>query len=116
MKKNNIILHEFSDKAILAELGDFVKRTRLEQNKTQQQLADLAGVNRSTIIQIENGNGSTMLSFIQVLRSLEQLHLFASFQQKPLISPLLLAKQEMGKRRRARTIPKSISKKPKSDW
>lgn len=116
MEKANINLYDYTDKAILVELGDFVKATRLEQNKTQQQLADMAGVNRSTIIQIENGSGATMLSFIQVLRALEQLDLFESFQIKPIISPLLLAKQEIGKRRRARRSSQPSSNKPKSDW
>ena len=109
-------MREYTDKAILIELGDFVKNTRLAQNKTQQQLSVLAGVNRSTIVQIENGSGSTMLSFIQVLRALEQLDLFESFHIKPIISPLLLAKQEIEKRKRARRIIQSTSNKPKSDW
>lgn len=109
-------MHEYTDKAILIELGDFVKTTRLELNKTQQQLADLAGVNRSTIVQIENGSGATMLSFIQVLRALEQLDLFESFQIKPIISPLLLAKQAIEKRKRARKTSQPSSNKPKSDW
>ncbi|HPH36588.1 MAG TPA: helix-turn-helix domain-containing protein [Sediminibacterium sp.] len=116
MEKTNINMYEYTDKAILIELGDFVKATRLEQNKTQQQLADLAGVNRSTIVQIENGSGVTMLSFIQVLRALEQLDLLGSFQVKPIISPLLLAKQEIEKRKRATRTSQPTSNKPKSDW
>lgn len=78
MENTNIILHELSDRQILVELGRFIKTTRLQQNKTQQQIAEIAGVNRSTIVQIENGSGSTMLSFIQVLRALEELHQFKS--------------------------------------
>ncbi len=116
MEINNINLVEIPDRAILMQLGGFIKATRLEQNKTQQQMADLAGVNRSTIVQIENGSGSTMLSFIQVLRALERLDLLGSFQIKQVISPLLLAKQAIGKRRRARITSQPISNKPKSDW
>ncbi|WP_295231937.1 helix-turn-helix transcriptional regulator [Sediminibacterium sp.] len=116
MENTNIILHELSDRQILVELGRFIKTTRLQQNKTQQQIAEIAGVNRSTIVQIENGSGSTMLSFIQVLRALEELHQFESFQLKPIISPLLLAKQELEKRKRARVKNQLKSKKPPSDW
>ena len=76
--KDNIFIYELSDKQILVKLGGFIKTTRLQQNKTQQQIAEIAGVNRSTIVQIENGSGSTMLSFIQVLRALEELHQFKS--------------------------------------
>jgi hypothetical protein len=57
-----------------------------------------------------------MLSFIQVLRALEQLDLLGSFQVKPIISPLLLAKQEIEKRKRATRTSQPTSNKPKSDW
>ncbi|OYY99740.1 MAG: hypothetical protein B7Y37_13370 [Sphingobacteriia bacterium 28-36-52] len=116
MEKNNMLLHELSDRQILVKLGGFIKTTRLLQNRTQEHIAELAGVNRSTIVQIENGNGSTMLSFIQVLRALELLHLFECFQVKPIISPLLLAKQDLEKRKRARGKRQLKSKKPPSDW
>lgn len=116
MENTNILLHELSDRQILVELGRFIKTARLQHNKTQLQIAEIAGVNRSTIVQIESGSGSTMLSFIQVLRALEQLHQFETFQLKPFISPLLLAKQELEKRKQARGKSQAISNKPKSDW
>ncbi len=37
----------------------------------QQNIADACGINRSTYIQIENGKGSSMLHFVQVLRILD---------------------------------------------
>jgi transcriptional regulator with XRE-family HTH domain len=116
MEKNNIKWVEMPDKAILTQLGEFIKATRLDQNKTQQELANMAGVNRSTIVQLESGAGATMMSFIQVLRALDQLNLFESFQHMPVISPLLLAKQQQAKRQRARTINKTNLRKPISDW
>ncbi|WP_439504267.1 helix-turn-helix domain-containing protein [Sediminibacterium sp.] len=115
-ESSNILIHELSDRQILVKLGGFIKTTRLQQNKTQQQIAEIAGVNRSTIVQIENGSGATMLSFIQVLRALEQLHLFDSFQAKQIFSPLLLAKQDLEKRKRASVKNQLKSKKPPSDW
>lgn len=90
-----------TDNAILQQLGAFIKEIRLSQNKTQQELATAAGVNRSTIVQLENGNSATLISFIQVLRALGKLDLFERFQQPTIISPLLLAKQELLKRKRA---------------
>ncbi|MFN5546581.1 MAG: helix-turn-helix transcriptional regulator, partial [Bacteroidota bacterium] len=60
-----------SDPAMLERLGEFVKQTRLQQNKTQQQVATAAGINRSTMVQIEKGAGGTLLSFIQILRALQ---------------------------------------------
>jgi transcriptional regulator with XRE-family HTH domain len=82
MEKGINYWHAMSDPALLELLGKFIKQTRLQQNKTQQQVATSAGVNRSTVVQIENGGGGTMLSFIQVLRALEQLELFQNFEIK----------------------------------
>jgi len=90
-----------SDKAILEMIGHFIRETRLSQNKTQQQLANDAGVARSTLTLLEGGSGGTLLSLIQVLRMLDQLHLFKVFQVSTQISPLLLAKQAKNKRQRA---------------
>jgi len=103
-----------SDPAILEVLGNFIQKTRLSKNKTQQTISEIAGMNRSTLVQIEKGNGSTLLSFVQVLRALEQLHLLETFEVKQEISPLQLAKLEMKQRLRARK--KTSSNKPKSDW
>ena len=108
--------HALSDPAILEQLGEFVKQTRLQQNKTQQQVAIAAGINRSTMVQIEKGAGGTLLSFVQVLRALEQLQIFEHFEIKQQFSPLQLAKLEQNKRQRASTKKDSQTKKTKSDW
>ena len=95
-------------------MGNFIRKTRLSKNKTQQAISEIAGINRTTLVQIEKGYGSTLLSFIQVLRALEQFHLLDTFVVKQEISPLQLAEIEMKKRLRARK--KTSSNKPKSDW
>lgn len=116
MEKSIKYWHALSDPAILEQLGEFVKQTRLQQNKTQQQVAIAAGINRSTMVQIEKGAGGTLLSFIQVLRALEQLQIFEHFEIKQQFSPLQLAKLEQNKRQRASTKKDSQTKKTKSDW
>ena len=57
MENININWNELSDNAVLEQIGRFVQQSRLHQNKSQQQVADAAGVNRSTLSQIENGKG-----------------------------------------------------------
>lgn len=104
-----------SDTAIHKELGHFIKQTRLKQNKTQSQVSQEAAISRSTLSQIENGIGGTLVSFIQILRVLNQLHLFSYFQVQSQISPLQLAKLEQGMRERAHTKGKK-NQKPESDW
>ena len=116
MEKSIKYWHALSDPAILEQLGEFVKQTRLQQNKTQQEVAIAAGINRSTMVQIEKGAGGTLLSFVQVLRALEQLQIFEHFEIKQQFSPLQLAKLEQNKRQRASTKKDSQTKKTKSDW
>jgi len=67
MEKINNNWYAMSDPAILEVLGNFIQQTRLQQNKTQQQIAEAAGINRSIMGQVENGGGDTLLSFIQIL-------------------------------------------------
>jgi len=115
MENNNMNLYAMSNPAILKVLGDYIQKIRLQQNKTQQGVADVAGVNRSTIVQIENGGGGTLLTFIQMLRALEQLHVLKNFELVQQVSPLELAKIEQKKRKRAsKQVPVNI--KPKSTW
>lgn len=108
--------YAMSDPAILEILGKFIQQTRLQQNKTQQQVAVAAGVNRSTMVQIENGGGGRLISFIQILRALEQLQLFQSFEIRQQLSPLQLAKIDQKKRQRASNKKATGIEKPKSDW
>jgi transcriptional regulator with XRE-family HTH domain len=104
-----------SDTALLATIGAFVKHKRVEQNKTQAQLAQDAGINRSTLSLFENGDSSNMLTFIQVMRALKLLPMLNEFQVTKQLSPLLLAKLEKSQKIRASRAAKQISK-PKSDW
>jgi len=116
MENDQAHWHSMSDPAILQELGRFIRHNRLQQNKTQQEVAESAGVNRSTLVQIEKGKGGTMLSLIQLLRALQlldHLHPFKVFHQ---LSPLQLAKLDEEKRKRARRKKGDITENPTSDW
>ncbi|MEI7627156.1 MAG: helix-turn-helix domain-containing protein [Bacteroidota bacterium] len=108
MEIYNINMNANSDKAILGAMGAWLKETRLRQNKTQQELADAAGINRSTLIQMESGGGGGLLTFVQIMRALDQLHVFKNFELSDQISPLLLAKMQRKKRQRATSSHKKI--------
>jgi transcriptional regulator with XRE-family HTH domain len=115
MEKTNNIWGELSDSALQAVIGQFIQETRLQQNKNQKQVANAAGINRSTLSQIENGGGGTILSLLQILRVLDQLHFLDYFQVQPKVSPIQLAKLEQKKRRRAsKTNPTDSTLLP--DW
>ncbi len=116
MENNNINWSYSSDLAISGYIGQFIKQSRLNNNMSQQQLATAAGVNRSTVVLFESGKKSVgLLTLIQLLRALDQLHTLSVFDTKPQISPLMLAEQEMKLRKRA-SKTKSSSQNPKSDW
>lgn len=90
-----------TDSAFMQLLGGFVKAKRLQLNKTQQQIADAAGVDRTTLLKLENGAGGNMLSFVQILRAIGELPVLKNFKINEPVSPLLLAKMMQQKKQRA---------------
>ena len=103
-----------SDRAIVGEIGAYVKEKRLSLNQTQAQIATKAGISRWTLGQLENGEPVTLLSLIQVLRAMDLLHLLDIFKIEKVVSPIELAKMERRKRQRARG--KDRDTLPESDW
>jgi len=101
MANTNINWKALSDEAIIKEIGTFVKHHRLNQNKTQANIATQAGLNRWTISQFENGEAISLHSLIQILRALDLLYIFDSFKIEKQLSPLQLAKLEHQDRKRA---------------
>ena len=94
-------VYGMSDRAILRQIGRRLKKYRLRQNLTQQQLADRAGVSRPTISDMERGKPFELLTLIQVLRALRSLEAVDAFLPEPGISPLQLAKLRGKERQRA---------------
>jgi len=103
IKNSNIHWNSGSDGATLQVIGNFLKEARLQQNKSQEATVEEVGVHRSTLVRMENGEGGTLLSFISALRALDKLELLKIFEYKFQVSPMILAKLELKKRRRART-------------
>ena len=91
-----------SDRALCGLLGNFIRQSRIRMNKTQGQLAKEAGISRSTLSLLENGENSSLMVFIQLLRVLEMLHLLNEFEIREQLSPLQLAKLRGKKRLRVR--------------
>ena len=102
MGKTNKDWTSMSDRAIVKSLGEYLKAKRLESNKTQQQLATEAGLNRWTMSQIENGESINLITLIQILRALDDLQLLDGFQVHNQISPIEYAKLQKNKKQRVR--------------
>lgn len=107
--------NKMSNLALVQEIAEFIKLTRLEQNKTQSDLAEEAGITRTTLSAFESGKKNiNLLTLIQLLRALNCLHTLDKFEVEKKVSPLQLAKLEQEQRKRA---SKGTDKKqPKSDW
>jgi transcriptional regulator with XRE-family HTH domain len=93
--------YALTNSAILIDLGAFLKQQRLLKNLTQNSLAQKAGINRSTLSDIEHGRHGTLLTFIQVLRALERFDLLNVFSPQQIISPIMVAEAEAKQRKRA---------------
>lgn len=113
--KNNIGNHSASDNVIIGQVGAFIRHHRLDQNKSQQQLADEAGINRTTLVDLEQGKRSNLLTLIQLLRALDMLDVLAAFEVQSVPSPMQLAELEKSKRKRAGKKGTDGSS-PESDW
>lgn len=108
--------YSMSDPAIVAKLCRTLQQLRLQQNLTQSQLAEKAGLSRSAISKIELGKVSvSLLSVIQILRALQQFHLLDGWKVASAISPLAVAKHTAKGRLRAsgNVIRKN---KEESEW
>jgi transcriptional regulator with XRE-family HTH domain len=108
--------YSMSDPAIVKELCSILRQVRLQQNITQDQLAEQAGLSRSAISKMETGKSTVeFLTLIQVLRSLQQLHLLDPWQVSATVSPLLMAKLKAKSRKRASGAMAQTDKE-ESEW
>jgi len=103
-----------SDKVLAEHIGAFIKHHRMEQNKTQDVLANAAGISRSTLSLLELGQTVTLATLLQVLRVLDQLQVLDAFTIQESVSPLAMAK--MAKEKRKRASGKRKNKQDETDW
>lgn len=94
--------NSMSDQAIMELIGTYIKHHRIEQNRTQDEIALSAGVSRSTLSLLERGKKVNISTLIQVLRVLDKLSILENFKIERLISPMMLAEMDRKKRYRAR--------------
>jgi len=97
-------IYELNNKNLCALMGKKLKSIRLNTNMTQKELSEKSGISLMTISGFESGRGAVSLtSFLQLLRTLEQLELIEQpFLQPEPVSPRLLFKMQNRKRKRVR--------------
>jgi putative transcriptional regulator len=100
--------------AIAEELGRRLKQARLNADKTQVEVADLAGVSRKAVLNAEKGKVSleVVVAIMGALKLTAQLDNFLPVQD---ISPIQLAKLQGRKRQRA-SGQRSAGKQEPPEW
>ncbi len=97
--------HRMTDDAstddLEGRLGSQIRALRLDAGHDQQTLADLADVGLSSVKNLEKGRGSTLRTFVRVLRALDVADWLETLAPEPTISPLdVLRGQAKGPRQR----------------
>lgn len=111
------IANNATEAMVLGELGARVARMRLERNLTQAQLAEQAGVSKSTVQRLEAGAVGTQLSgFIRVCRTLKLIERFELLVPEPVPSPVAQLKLRGKQRRRASTTRRPAAATKKWQW
>ncbi len=85
-----------------AELGRQLRSLRLRQDLDQRTLAERAGVALNVVKHLEAGKGSTVSSFIRVLRALGRADWLNSLSPTVSISPMQMLKAKPVRRRASR--------------
>jgi transcriptional regulator with XRE-family HTH domain len=111
------IVKTLTDEAILRELGSRLAAARLDRNLTQIQLAEEAGVSKSTLQRLESGEVATQLSgFLRVCRVLDLLERFEALLPETALSPIAQLKQQGRRRQRAKRSKESSVVAKKWTW
>lgn len=103
-----------SNLALQEHIGKFIQHHRLNQNRSQTDMAKEAGISRSTLSLLERGEKVTLETLLQALRVLGLLNILQVFDVKEEISPVEYAKLQKKKRKRART--KDTNKEDDLGW
>lgn len=89
---------------LLKKIGESLRVCRLGANITQKVLAERSGVSLSAVRHLEDGEGASLITFVQVCRTLGKDNWIVELAPKNEISPLALAealeKGVLGKKRK----------------
>jgi transcriptional regulator with XRE-family HTH domain len=95
--------HSATTDEILREVGQRLRRYRLQQNRTIAEVAKEAGVAVRTVERAETGERPTLETVVRLLRALGRADAIDAFLPAPLVSPLELAQMSGRERQRAGT-------------
>ena len=98
---------------LAVELGLRLRKLRLQKNFTQEAVAAGAGVSLRTLRSLEMGRGSSVETFLGVLKALGNARAIEFLAPTPTVSPmaLLLRKNKKKPQQRAVTSRKAIERR-----
>lgn len=108
-----------TDADIQHRLAEKIRILRLQQNYSQQELAERSGVSVSTIIRTENGQATTVDTLVRLLRQLGKLDVLISLLEDEPMSPTeyYRMKQAAEKPLRKRAAKSTrVTKKEDTTW
>lgn len=90
---------EFTTDELLQNLGEQLRAQRLRLNLTLEEVARHAGLSINVVRRLESGEGSTLASFVSVLKVLKRSDWLATLQPPVTIAPLSLLRQRQPRQR-----------------
>lgn len=112
-------VYMLTDTDIQLRLAEKIRTLRLQQNYSQQALAERSGVSVSTIIRTENGQTTSVDTLVRLLRQLGKLEVLIPLLEDEPLSPTeyYRLKQAAEKPLRKRATKSSrVTKKEETIW
>lgn len=98
---------------LLSDLGQQIEAYRISRNLKQAELAELAGISRSTLSRLEAGKGGTIDSLARIMRALDIEERLLDIVPDAKLSPLD-PRSDTGRARQR--VRKSSEGVPDEDW
>lgn len=98
------ISNEHADPTVRRELGERLRRLRLDRNLDQRQLAEESGIGRATLQRLEEGEPVNLTTWLRVLRTLGLLEGLNQLIPEPGPSPLQELELQGRRRQRASSV------------
>lgn len=111
-----MITNETSNNSVLKEIGMRLKCERLNHNLTHKELAARSSISIRTIKNVEDGKNVSIITLIELYRSLGILENFESFLPTSDVSPVQLSTLKGDRRKRASGEKLKNKKGKKWNW
>ena len=77
-----------TDREVLQEIGRRLRELRRRRKFTMVEVAELSGLDRTTVSRAEQGDNPTLLTLVRMLRVYERLPALETFLPDPDVSPM----------------------------